>query len=298
MHLGPKQLLIFSLALVCILPVRAHNLIAQMSDQENEISEDDGEEAGADAVEEAADGAEEAAATPVEESPAVETEVEENNAFASPDEGSEGDDESISYLKPYRERRSSWGTFVAVGYSAYSPDDYNPSFVIDSFSGYYGNAETPLIELTVTPKKNFSFGSLGLDIGVGYYVNSAPDSSQLSVIPVRLGLLLSLDTLFSEPYVVPYATIGGYTMLYRESFASQAVSGNTLVGVYYSAGLKLQLDWIDQDGDNASYDENGMENTFLFLEAKSYMTSSSSEPDLGSPAEDPFSLGAGFVLEF
>jgi hypothetical protein len=299
MHLGLKHLAVFALALACLLTshrARAGSLIAQMTDQENEISEDEGESEDA-AVEEASQAAEEEAAPDAKaEAASVPVEEEENNAFS--EEFAEGDGEAVSYLKPYRQRRNSWGSLIAIGYSGYSPEDYDPSFVLDQFTSYYGNAETPLVEFTVSPKKNFSFMSFGLDIGVGYYVNRAPDTSELSLIPVRLGLNLSLDTFFDEPYVVPYGTIGLYTMLYREAFASQAVSGNTAMGLYYSAGLRFQLDWVDSDGDYSSYDENGMENTFLFVEARSFLLPNNSEPDLGSPGDEPIGIGGGFAVEF
>ncbi|MEQ1876977.1 MAG: hypothetical protein ABL958_10055 [Bdellovibrionia bacterium] len=281
---------------------KADWLIAQMTDQENEITEEDGEGAAVEETTQAADAevaptpvAPTDAAAPTESAAAPEEEV---SAFATSEEGGEGDDEVILYLKPYRKRRTSWGSYVSVGYNGYSPKDYNPSFVLDRFDTYYGNAETPYVEFAVSPKKNFSFASFSLDLGVGYYDNRAPDSSQLTLIPARAGIGLALDTLFDEPYVVPYGSFGVYTMLYKETFAAQSVSGNTAIGLYYCAGMRIQLDWIDSDGDLASYDENGMENTFVFVEARSFLLPNSSEPDLGSPEEQPFGIGAGFTLEF
>jgi hypothetical protein len=231
-----------------------------------------------------------------EPTPAEDTVVEIESSPYRIDEDS-GDTIS-TYLLPYRKRRESWGSFVTVGWSQYSPTEYTPDFTIENFSSYYGNAEGPMMELTVTPKKNFGLGSIGADIGVGYYMNEGKDGSELTLIPVRLGLSLSLDTIFEEPYIVPYGAIGMYTIAYKESTASVSVNGNTLAAMYFSFGLKFQLDWIDSDGDYSSYDEQGMENTFLYVEARNYGVPESTNPDLASPEDEPFQIGAGISLEF
>lgn len=242
----------------------------------------------------AAESEAQAAATETEAAAAFD---EEASPYVVPDELAEGE-EIVSYLLPYRKRRLPWGSLVNIGWSGYNPSNYNPDFVLDSFDDYYGRAETPLIEFTVSAKKNFSLLSVTLDFGGGYYSNNGADNSTLTLIPLRAGVGLALDTLFDEPYVVPYGSVGAYSVLYRESISTQAVNGNTQVGLYYTGGLRFQLDWVDTDGDYASYDESGMENTFLYIEARSFLVPGDNLPDLGSSDSEPLNIGAGFSMEF
>ncbi|MGE3973088.1 MAG: hypothetical protein AB7F59_01030 [Bdellovibrionales bacterium] len=199
----------------------------------------------------------------------------------------------------YSERRGTVGSLVTFGYSWYTPSDYRPDFVTNqTFTEYYESAETPLMEFTYSLKLNVSFFSLSADIGAGYYSNQGRDQSTLTLTPVRLGSTLSLDGVFSEPYFVPYVSVGAYSMFYKESVASQSVSGRTTPAMYYAFGGRLQLDMLDGGADFDSYVEHGIENTFLFLEARSFGASKDAVPDVSSPADAPLQLGGGLSIEF
>jgi hypothetical protein len=309
MHLG-RSLFFLSTTVVLGLPLtksRAANLVAQ-DETAVEISEEEGlEQEAADAVVQSSDSEmpitetierEEDSLTPTETS-AEDVEIEKS-PYKQSEEVSESGDTVVDYLMPYRKRRESWGSLITFGWSQYTPIEYEPDFVdsvVNDFDSYYGNAESPLIDFTVSVKKNYSWISFLLDIGAGYYKNEGKDDSLLTLIPARIGFGVNLDTLFDEPYIVPYATVGAYTVFYREATEAQAVNGNTLIAPYYNFGVRFQLDWIDRDGDYSSYDEQGMENTFLFVEARSFMASSSL-PDLASTSDSPFELGAGISVEF
>ena len=207
---------------------------------------------------------------------------------------------------PYRERRPAWTAMFGFGYSQYNPEDYDPDFTIESSDTYFGSAEAPLIEMNLSLKRNFSLAAFSLELGVGQYSNNSRDivtatgtqAGTLKVTPIRLGIGLALDTLFKEPYLVPYFVVGGYTMLYREVLGTQAVNGNTAFGLYYAGGMRFQLDWLDEHGDNSGYEEAGLENTFLYVEYRSFLSAAAAKPNLGSPKSQPFQLGAGMALEF
>src|SRR5690606_11765861 len=122
-----------------------------------------------------------------------------------------------SYLMPYKDRRGNWGFTFAIGASQYTPTYYKPDFVVnETYESYYGNTEAPLVEATLGLKWNNFLGSLTAELGGGYYFNNsknADDNANLVLIPVRAGLTLALDTVFKEPYLVPYGTVGAYTVI-------------------------------------------------------------------------------------
>lgn len=199
-----------------------------------------------------------------------------------------------TYLSPYAQRRGSFGFTVAVGYSSYTPTNYKPDFVVnETMSDYYSAPETPLTDLTLGLKWNNSLGSLSLDFGAGYYANDGSDGAHLTLIPVRGGVTLALDNLGSEPNIVPFGTVGAYSVIYEESLASQKVGGNTSVGLFYAGGVQFALNALDEDSAIASYDDTGLENTFLYVEARSFIASDDI-PDLGAPIQ----FGGGLKLEY
>lgn len=199
-----------------------------------------------------------------------------------------------TYLMPYRERRSTLGTTVGIGYSTFSPDNYKPDFVVnETLESYYGYAESSLIDLTIGIKWNMFLGALSFDFGAGYYMNEGKDDSTLTLIPARAGITLSMDTIFSEPYVVPYATVGAYSVFFNEKLAAQKKEGNTPIGLYWAAGVQFQLNWLDENTAIVSYDETGLENTYVFAEARSFLESN----ELDDFSTDP-QVGAGLRVEY
>lgn len=202
-----------------------------------------------------------------------------------------------TYFMPYRQRRNTFGFILGIGYSTFAPTNYKPDFVVNqTFQDYYGTSEAPLMDLTLGLKWNMGLGSLAFELGGGYYFNNSvnvEDGAVLTVEPVRGALTLTLDILFSEPYVAPYVSFGGYTDFYHETIASQSVRGNTPIGMYYAGGLLFQLNWLDESSAVKSYDSLGLQNTYIFGEARSFI-STTDTPNLGTEPQ----LGAGLKLEF
>lgn len=202
-------------------------------------------------------------------------------------------------LVPYRERRGTWGGTVQFGYSNYNPLDYDPDFVTnEDYSTFYGEVDQAMLEAQFSGKLNFSFASLSLDLGVGHGENNGKFGSTLSMTPIRLGATLALDGIFSEPYLVPYGFAGAYVVYYKEALASQSVEGRTSPALYYGGGLRFQLDWMDPGADDEALIGFGLENTYLFAEARAFSDSGDLVPDLSSPEDSPFMINAGLTLEF
>ncbi len=205
--------------------------------------------------------------------------------------------EGVYELTPYLERRGNWGFTVAVGASYYSPVNYEPNFLDESFESVYGSF-APMYELTFSVKRNLSFGSVGGEIGGGFYGNdSSTDAveSSLQLIPIRLGGVFYMDTLTANARFVPYVSGGAYIMLYKETQANASFNGNTQLAPYVRGGLAFGLDWLDKTAARMSYEDSGIQNTFAYIEiGKMFAGSGATDPDF----EDTINAGAGFRIEF
>lgn len=203
-------------------------------------------------------------------------------------------------LKPYRERRARWGGTFALDYSSYEPVNYEPDFFAGEFGDVYTSPETPMLDLSLTVKRNLSFGSLGVEMAAGFYSNDSDNllnsDSTLQLIPVRLGAIFFLDTLSPEPYIVPYVSGGGYVMLFSEKqTAGVTKNGTTQVAPYANLGVQFQLDWIDRPHARIAYEDSGIESSFLMLEVRKQMASSAAkDPDFSNEV----SFAAGLRVEF
>lgn len=204
-------------------------------------------------------------------------------------------------LKPFKERRPSWTSKFEVMYSMYEPINYTSEIVPTVFEEYYESGDVPLSGLGYELKKNFSFGAMALGGSLGIYsTNATLDDSTLQLIVPSVKATLYLDTLFDEPYIVPYASFGYSYFSYKEEYEDAIeiveVSGET-DNFFISFGAELQLDWLDKTADVSAYN-SGLENTFIFVEGRMYM-----DQGIIRSAEDPdFStdlyLAAGLRLEF
>jgi hypothetical protein len=207
-------------------------------------------------------------------------------------------------IEPYKKRRESWGLLVGFGYTFYQPINYQPNFQPDyAFDGLYD--DSGMFDLNITAKYHFALGSLGLGVGLGYYktesLSGAPAESTMTVMPFRAEASLILDTLTKEPYIAPYGLAGVYTNFYKEeqsgsdSEEASSFNGNTAIAMYIGGGINFQMDWMEPKAGVATYVDYGMENTFLFIEGKKYITSSSEDdPDF----ETDFLLTAGAKIEY
>lgn len=206
--------------------------------------------------------------------------------------------EGLFRLMPYKERRGNWGTTVSVGYSAYKPDNFESNFVAADISKPYEKAELPLIEVQFVFKRNTNYGSLGGELSAGLYSNESDDpgiDSSLEFKMYRLGLVLALDAFGEEPFIVPYGSLGLYTISYSETLGVIHHNGNTQVAPYLTAGAMFQLDWIDRRAARVSYEDSGTQSSFIFAEGRTMLESSDeSDPDYSSSVH----WNAGVRVEF
>ncbi len=199
-------------------------------------------------------------------------------------------------MVPYRMRRKKWGQLWGVSYGTYVPEDYQDQTPI-SFSEFYPAPSLGLLSVEATFKRNYDYITLGLYTSVGYFKTESDVinfDSTLMIIPVKLGFVASLETLWQEPWVVPYVNGGIYSSFYQEETNGSTVDGTTLVSFYLTGGLMFQVDWLDDLTAREGYQASGIENTFIFIEGN-YLSDSVEEKD---PAMNGIYASAGLKVEF
>lgn len=204
---------------------------------------------------------------------------------------------SLYELIDYNKRKDNWTSVLSLGYGQLSLPNFETNFLVEDFSQVYGES-IGYLELQYAKNKNFKALALGLEVGAGFLkveaLEGLSDKPSLTLIPIKVGARLSFNSLFSEPYILPYISGGAYLMLYDERLNSTKAEGNASVAGYYSAGLAFQLNWIDPKAARISYIHYGIQNTFVYVEVKQFTASSQEkDPDFSS---DP-SLSAGLLLE-
>lgn len=210
------------------------------------------------------------------------------------------------FLKPFRERRPTWTYNVNLGTSNYEPQNYFSDIVAghtpsgDYQELYTNKPQVPMTGASVEFKRNFHSFSLGAGLAYDYFLARGTDTTLFASVPsVRASLYL--DDLFKEPYVVPYGSFGYSYFVYKENYDDgttiEEISGKT-DHFFASFGLLFQLDWLDSSAHANAYNEIGLENTFIFIEAKTLLSKG-----VQHKAEDPdFSsrtyFAAGLRFEF
>ncbi|PIU00534.1 MAG: hypothetical protein COT74_04080 [Bdellovibrionales bacterium CG10_big_fil_rev_8_21_14_0_10_45_34] len=316
--LRERKLRLSGLALIAIFSVSSHQLAAQDSSDEEVFSLESDEPAfGSDDFTEdpveseltqelPEESLQEATIEVPAEGPASISEIIDDRAesFTTIDEREQTTGASTSeklvckpetvWGVPYLERRSTIGWTIGLGMNFFTPDLYTPNFSLnESFSDYYGSEVTPMYNLEVGARLQGSFGAVGLNTSFGYYRKQADIGTTLSVMAPQIDVTYYLDMLFSEPYIVPYAGGGATILFYDEKFESNSFTGQTVPYTYYRVGFLFQLDRLDKDADLESY-KMGIENTYIFLEARSYMDPGDPNVDLSTGPE----IGAGLKFEF
>ncbi|MCC6276696.1 MAG: hypothetical protein IT289_02130 [Oligoflexia bacterium] len=196
---------------------------------------------------------------------------------------------------PYKKRRGTWGAVVGAQASAFKPVNYVPDFRrTQVYDTYYTSGGGIMPEATLGLKFNFFLGSLVAGATYGSLsATNETDRSTITVSPATATVSLYLDNFFNEPYVVPYGFGGMYTVFYKESVGGLSVSGNSPFAPVVGGGLMFQMDWIDNDGNDYAYNEYGLENTYLYVEARMFL-----DPGSGPDFSTPLQLGGGMKLEF
>lgn len=205
---------------------------------------------------------------------------------------------------PYRERRPRHQFTAHVQYENFAPTGYlspviaDPSTVDPSYQNVYNQEDIPLIGLALGYKFNMPF--LGVEVAPFYAaggITSSRTGENITLNFEKYGVRFAayLETLFREPYVVPY--VSGVIQVWgiEESGASLAFSRSTAYTFGFGAGLLFQLNWLDPAAALLALNESGLSNTYLDVFVQQYGdTVDANDPVLSTD----FNWGAGIRLEY
>ena len=200
----------------------------------------------------------------------------------------------------YIDARGAHSWLVGVSAENFKPSKFTSSLDGMAYGDALGGSAVMIPTLQVGYKMNFKFGAISLlgSYGTGSVEStSSGEKRRLSVEDTGVKAMLSLDTLWSEPYAVPYGAVGIYRLGLDESAPDAGLSDShaTGYGTETTLGLLLQLNWIEEEDSNVARLEAGLKNTFLNLYLSRYGgTQGSGDPD----SSTDWQFGGGLVLEF
>ncbi len=198
-------------------------------------------------------------------------------------------------LAPYLERRDSYGIMAGIDYESLVFKNFYSSEDGASYGTIFGTDPVPLVRLALDYKQNLGIGSLsvGVHYGVGS-VSSVLDRA-LEIKKYGGGIKFIADALMKEPYIAPYIGVEAWKIQTVETATNTMVTKTTGIGMSYSAGVLLQLNWIDLRTANLTALNYGLENTFINLYATQY---SKTQNAVDFDTTTDLLWGAGIKLEF
>lgn len=210
------------------------------------------------------------------------------------------------YLAPYKERYSDWGITAGINYSEFYPDKFRSKIDNLSYDQLFDSYPMDLIQGEFGVNYNTAIGSFGIgaSIGVGTVAGKARINGVTSGGPRDLKIYkyavsgtYALNMLFEEPYVVPYASGQVFTLDWEENDTINGTTktGSTAIALGVTAGLLVQLNWLDSNAALYAQTTSGLDNAFLDLFVTQYNTSNdANDPNF----ETEMNVGAGVKLEF
>ncbi len=215
----------------------------------------------------------------------------------------------IDYTLSYSERRSRWGTWFSVNLEQFYPINYY-SIINNSFYDEFFNQEIPLVGGEFGVKYNFVLGSIAAIVGYSQgTATSEAIGSEITAAISKFALNITLDNLFSQPYVAPYGQFGIHTIDWNEVGVSGGSpleeSFTSEMNYHYKVGMLFQLNWIEDKLDPSSRQEalrsSGLENTYIDVFYTSYAEPAEVSADQNTPGEGNLgseAFGVGLKIEF
>ncbi|RYZ89189.1 MAG: hypothetical protein EOP06_09700 [Proteobacteria bacterium] len=199
----------------------------------------------------------------------------------------------------YKERRGTHGFMFGLNYENVQFKDYVS--IVDfntTYYGMFGDSEFPIYNLLMSYKLNFVLGALTANAGIGYGTHSSEDSGtlhKLTVTKYNVSASYIVDNLFKEPYGAPYVSFGINQFNLDEKSGEVAISTGIEAAYFYSVGMLIQLNWLDQSVARDSLRDYGLENTYLDVYVSQFQ---SSQDGIDPNTQTEYNIGAGLKLEF
>lgn len=198
----------------------------------------------------------------------------------------------------FSERRKSYSIIMGFNYSPLETSKFRSELDAFTYSELFGSSTIPFVQGQIGIKYNTLIGSVSLEgiIGDGTVTDSrSGEKRTLHLFKKGGATAIYLDTLFKEPYVVPYGAFQFFELDYEDKGEEDNTKGTTEVSTGYTAGLLVQLNWLDPDPADFARRNHGLQNTYLDLFISALNTSQSkNDPDF----QTSLTWGAGLKMEF
>jgi hypothetical protein len=225
---------------------------------------------------------------------------------STPDDGKIEVVYPVDRLVPYRERRTEWAATFSIQVEQIYPDKYVSQADGYSYQDFFGESTLNITQGQVGAKYNFGLGSVGASLLLG--AGSVQDGRIANVIGVegtdtelqvtKMGgsFNFTMDALFEEPYLAPYVEFQVFKIDWLETAKGfESIEGSTQVSTGLSAGVLIQLNWLDPATAFEAQNTSGLQNTYLDIFVSQYNGSSSdSDPNF----QTDVNYGAGLKFEF
>ncbi len=206
-------------------------------------------------------------------------------------------EQEINYDRPYRDRRSLWGFVFALQSESGALSEYSSTLTNMTYSQMFGG-KFQTIELHLSAKLNTRLGSLSLGVGAGGGTvkdNRSGQDLALDLGKKSVSALFYLDTIFPEPYLVPYGGVVAVSWSANLKNSATNVISTSPVLVGSQVGALIQLNWMESSVARNAYASSGVESTYLDVFLAQYPGSTSeNSPNLKFVS----SWGAGLRVEY
>ncbi len=198
----------------------------------------------------------------------------------------------------YKERRPDRGVYFGINKEDLNFENYSSLLDTKPYADLFGDDPITVGLVTFDYKFNYSLGSLALGIEGGkgsVKDNLSGQDRRLDISKYGLNLKLTADMIFEEPFIAPYVGLTLWQLEIEEQSPEKKLSLITKIGMNYTIGLLLQLNWADKESALSSAVNWGVENTFIDLYVTKYgKTSALEDPN----TETNETYGAGLRMEF
>lgn len=202
--------------------------------------------------------------------------------------------------KKYRERRTTHGFMFNFNAENLYFQDYMSIVDQKLYEELFGQEDLTLLQVFLDYKLNFFLGSLtaGAGYGQGTLVDDRiGEERSLTIAKTSFRAQWLLDSLMKEPYFVPYAGFSYWQMDLTEdnTTLNTSASYSTGYGTALTAGVLIQLNWMDPLVAKEAYLGQGLENTYLDVFWTQYQNT---DEELDPAFENDFNFGVGLRMEF
>lgn len=202
-----------------------------------------------------------------------------------------------SELVPYAERRPQNQLSFGMQYEPTTFTKFLSPIDQQSYETLFGKSTVDIMQINLGWKVNIPIVGIDMQAIYGQGVMSDTRSGQatsLSLIKKGLKVSAILDGIFSDNYLVPYFGIQylEWDVKTANDLSSAALTTGPVMAM--SAGALISLNWLDPQSALFSYNDGGINSTYIDLFVNQYQKpGNGGDPDLSGT-----SFGAGFKVEF